>query len=119
MSSQLPSPHLLAVPALALTLSPSAAPAGHGRHGGRGDNLIRIDLTLSLPTDDAINRENPGSLPWNIDRGEVRVRPSGRMDVRIQGLQIPRTTAPPTTRSPDRRAPLLRWRAAADSAPSR
>ena len=79
---------MLAVPALALTLTPSAASAGQGRHGGH--DLIRSDLTPSLPTDDPIVGDGPGSLPWIIDRGEVRVRMNGRMDVRIEGLQVPR-----------------------------
>ena len=48
------------------------------------------DFTPSMPTDDPINGVNPGGLPWVLDRGQVRVRDNGRMDVRIQGLQIPR-----------------------------
>lgn len=71
------------IPALALAFAPSAALADGG------DNLIRGNLTPSMPTDDPINGVNPGGLPWIIDRGEVRVRESGRMDVRIEGLQIP------------------------------
>jgi hypothetical protein len=70
---------------LALALSPAAALADGG------DDLIDADLTPSLPGDAAINGVAPGGLPWVIDRGEVRVRDSGRMDVRIEGLQIPRT----------------------------
>jgi hypothetical protein len=49
-----------------------------------------MDLTPSLPGDDPIVGVAPGGLPWQIERGEVRVRPSGRMDVRIEGLQVPR-----------------------------
>jgi hypothetical protein len=82
-----------AVPALALAFAPSAALAEGG------DNLIRGDLTPSMPTDDPINGVNPGGLPWVIDRGAVRVRESGRMDVRIEGLQIP-FPAPDVTRNP-------------------
>jgi hypothetical protein len=77
-----------AASALALTLMPAAAQAHQGRH--HGHNLIRADLTPSLPTDPAINGVNPGSLPWVIDRGEVRWRDTGRVDVRIMGLQVPR-----------------------------
>lgn len=68
-----------------LALSPSAVLAQGG-----GKNLIRADLTPSLPTDAAINGVAPGGLPWILDRGEVRVRANGRTDVRIEGLQIPR-----------------------------
>ncbi|HET8663394.1 MAG TPA: hypothetical protein VFM08_03675 [Nocardioides sp.] len=77
-----------AVSALTLALVPSAALADQGRHGG--NDLIRMDLTPSLPTDAAINGVNPGGLPWIIDRGEVRLRQNGRLDVRIEGLQVPR-----------------------------
>src|SRR5262245_46573783 len=73
-----------AVCTLALPLSPGTALAGGGH------DVIRNDLTPSLPTDDPINGVRPGGAPWIIDRGEVRVRESGRMDVRIEGLQIPR-----------------------------
>lgn len=69
-----------------LALSPSPALAGDGS----GDDLIREDLVPSLTTDPPINGVAPGGAPWVIDRGEVRVRDDGRMDVRIEGLQIPR-----------------------------
>ena len=85
--------------ALVLALSPSAALA-HGHHHHRhGHNLLRGDLTPSMPTDPAINGVPPGGLPWVISRGEVRVRDNGRMDVRIEGLQIP-FPAPDVTRNP-------------------
>ena len=84
--------------ALVLALSPSAALAHHGHHH-HGHNLLRGDLTPSMPTDDPINGVDPGGLPWIISRGEVRVRDNGRMDVRIEGLQIPPQRREPTTRS--------------------
>ena len=92
MHRKLPVAMLGAAAALALALSPSAALAGqhHHRHG---HNLLRADLTPSMPTDAPINGVNPGGAPWIISRGEVRVRDNGRMDVRIQGLQIPRNGA--------------------------
>jgi hypothetical protein len=85
--------------ALVLALSPSAALAHHGHHHHHGHNLLRGDLTPSMPTDAAINLVPPGGLPWVISRGEVRVRDNGRMDVRIEGLQIP-FAAPDVTRNP-------------------
>jgi hypothetical protein len=88
MKWKIPFALVSAIAALALSLAPSAAFARHGGH-----NLIRSDLTPSMPTDDAINKVGPGSLPWQISRGEVRVRENGRMDVRIEGLQIPRNGA--------------------------
>jgi hypothetical protein len=68
---------------LALSLSPAAAFA----HGG--DELIDANLTPSNIDDPPINGVAPGGAPWIIDRGQVRVREDGRMDVRIEGLQIP------------------------------
>jgi hypothetical protein len=73
---------------VALTLVPATSQASQGRH--HGHNLIRADFTPSMPTDAPINGVNPGGLPWVLDRGQVRVRDNGRMDVRLQGLQIPR-----------------------------
>ena len=93
MHSKLPVAMIGAASALALSLIPSAALASHGHHHHHGHNLIRADLTPSLPTDAAINGVNPGGLPWILSRGEVRVRDSGRVDVRIEGLQIPRNGA--------------------------
>jgi hypothetical protein len=91
MKKKLPVALLGTIPALALTLMPAAAFAGDGGQGSHGGHdVIRADLTPSLPTDDAINGVSPGLAPWQISRGEVRVRPNGRMDVRIEGLQIPR-----------------------------
>ena len=71
---------------LPLALSPSAALAD----SGNGHDLIRADFTPSMPQDPLINGIAPGGAPWVLDRGEVRVRESGRMDVRLEGLQIPR-----------------------------
>jgi hypothetical protein len=81
-----------AVPALALALVPSSAIAHDGDHHGRhhGHDLIRAHLTPAVPTDPTINGVKPGGLPWIVDRGVVRLRQNGRLDVRIEGLQVPR-----------------------------
>jgi hypothetical protein len=81
-----------AVPALALALLPSSAIAHDGDDRGHhhGHDLIRAHLTPSTPTDPAINGVRPGGLPWIIDRGEVRLRQNGRLDVRIEDLRVPR-----------------------------
>jgi len=68
---------------LALSLAPAAAFADGGH------DLIDASLTPSNVNDPLINGVAPGGVPWIIDRGEVRVRDNGRMDVRIEGLQVP------------------------------
>lgn len=75
-----------AVVAAVLALNPSPASADDEH----GNDLIREDLVPSLPTDPPIHGVAAGGAPWVLDRGEVRVRQNGRMDVRIEGLQIPR-----------------------------
>jgi hypothetical protein len=66
---------------LAMSSGPALADSPH--------DLIRADLFGSQIGFPAINGVLPGGAPWVIDRGEVRVRDDGRMDVRIEGLQIP------------------------------
>src|SRR3954467_587781 len=68
--------------ALALSVMPGAQASS--KH-----DLIRADLMGSNPDMPAINGVAPGGAPWVIDRGEVRGRDNGRMDVRIEGLQVP------------------------------
>ncbi len=68
-----------------LSLSVTTAPAHASSH-----DVIRADLVPSQVTFPPINGLVPGSAPWVLDRGEVRVRDDGRMDVRLEGLQIPR-----------------------------
>ncbi len=76
-----------AAAALALTLTPVAASA-HGGGSHRGDDLVRSSFTPSLPTDAAIFGVRPGGAPWVLKRGEVRVRESGRVDVRLKGFRV-------------------------------
>src|SRR3954451_19578643 len=80
---------------LALALAPAAAFAHDGGH-----NIIKAPFTPSMPSplSPDINGVHPGGLPgdrpgdspWIIQEGSrVRVRDTGRMDVRIKGLQVP------------------------------
>lgn len=69
-----------------LALSVAAAPAlASSKH-----DLVRADVVPSQPTFGTVNGLPPGAAPWVLDRGEVRVRDDGRMDVRLEGFQIPR-----------------------------
>jgi hypothetical protein len=67
---------------LTLTAAPALASSSH--------DVVRADLVPSQPTFGTINGLAPGAAPWVLDRGEVRVRDDGRMDVRLEGFQIPR-----------------------------
>jgi hypothetical protein len=78
--------------AASLALVPGPALAGNPH------DVIRADLHPSLTTFPAINGALPGGVPWVLDRGEVRVRDDGRMDVRIDGLLVP--AADGTTSNP-------------------
>ena len=77
----------LAVVAAAVAASTALVPApaiAQNHH-----DILRADLVGSQVTFPPINGVQPGGAPWLIDRGEVRVRDNGRMDVRIEGLVIP------------------------------
>ncbi len=96
-------PHLLmtsaAALALAVTTLGGASAQGdsgergrhHGHHGHHGHHhdLLRAPLAGSLVDDDAIFGVDPGAAPWEIGPSTVRVRKSGRLDLRVRGLLIP------------------------------
>ena len=76
-----------ALSAFALAVGPGVAQAGDG--GDDGADLVDSVVIASTPGDTpTVVGTKAGGLPWVIDRGEVRVRASGRMDVRLEGLQI-------------------------------
>ena len=81
-----------AVAVLGLALNPAAALA----HGG-GHTIIKADLIGSTSPKNGgqpILGVVPGGRDWIVARGEVRVRESGRIDVRLEGLQIPAADNP-------------------------
>jgi hypothetical protein len=82
---------LTAVAAAALVVPTSTAVA-HDDHSShrRAHNLLRAPIAGSLTTDPTIFGVAPGGAPWVIDRGNARVRTNGRIDVRVEGLIIPR-----------------------------
>ena len=107
---------LLLVAAAALVFAVAAS--GHGgddgkRGKGHGKALLASTLAPSVPTDVAIHGIVPGGVPWVLDRGGVRLKSDGELDVRIRGLVIPSlgTAGPVTTVS----ASLL---CGADTAPA-
>ena len=76
-----------ALSALALAVSPGVALAQDG--GDDGPDLVDSVVIPSTPGDTpTVAGTVAGGAPWVIDRGEVRVRASGRMDVRLEGFQV-------------------------------
>jgi hypothetical protein len=64
---------------------------GHDR-GNHGSALIDATLAPSLPSDPAFHGVTPGAAPWVLKSGDVELRRSGRLELRVRGLVIP--TAP-------------------------
>lgn len=74
----------------------------HGKgpkHEGRqsGAPLIDESLAPSMSTDPAFHGVTPGSLPWVLRSGTVRLKRDGKFDLRVRGLVIP---AAPFTGTP-------------------
>ncbi len=105
-------PHALVTSAAALALAlttvagaSAQGDSGHHRHGGHraheghhdARDLLRAPLAGSLPTDDAAFLVKPGQAPWEIGDSAVRVRDSGRLDLRVRGLLIPGKGVGPVT----------------------
>ena len=72
---------------LVSTLALAPAPAS----AASGPPVLNADVVPSVPTDPSIFGVKAGGLPWVLAEGEVHVRPSGRTDVHLEGLQVLRT----------------------------
>jgi hypothetical protein len=62
---------------------------GQGDREHRGEALLRQTLAPSVPTDPALNGNNPGGVPWVLQRGEAKLRDDGTLEVEVRGLVIP------------------------------
>ena len=68
-----------------------------GKHGGKGDRhgrhlgnaVLESSLAPSQTTDPTFHGVAPGGAPWVLDRGNVRLKKKGRLDLRVRGLVIP------------------------------
>jgi hypothetical protein len=76
----------------AATLVPASSAVANEDHSShhRAHDLLRAPIAGSLTSDPVIFKVSPGGAPWVIDRGNARVRTDGRIDVRVEGLIIPR-----------------------------
>jgi hypothetical protein len=64
----------------------------HGnKHQGKrqGAPLIKESLAPSQPADPSFHGVDPGSAPWVLKRGEVRLKKAGKLNLRVKGLVIP------------------------------
>jgi hypothetical protein len=68
-----------------------------GSHGGA--TVLSSTLAPTVPTDPAVHTVMAGSVEWQLKRGSVNLRRSGRLRVDIRGLVIPAlgTAGPVTT----------------------
>ncbi len=82
----------LAVAALALAAASlvfALAASGGAKEDGSGEALVRSTLAPSVPSDPGFHGITPGGVPWQLERGSVRLKVDGELDVRITGLVIP------------------------------
>jgi hypothetical protein len=80
---------VIALAAVVAVTSAVAAFGSRGHGGGHGHALLDASLAPSLPSDPAFHGVTPGGAPWVLDRGEVEIRRSGRLELRVRGLVIP------------------------------
>lgn len=63
--------------------------SGGGHGGDRGKAVLDASLAPSQPTDPTFHGVAPGGAPWVLKRGEVKLKPRGRLELRVRGLVIP------------------------------
>jgi len=88
---------LVLVAAAALVFALGAS--GSSRHDGDGQALVRSGLAPSVPTDPPFHGIAAAGAPWVLSRSSVRLKASGELDIRIDGLILPAlgTAGPVTT----------------------
>lgn len=83
---------LLASVALVFALAASGDD-GHGKKGrhdeGNGQKTLRATLAPSMPSDPTFHGVGPGGVPWQLERGSVRIKRDGEFDLEVRGLVIP------------------------------
>ncbi len=80
----------LAAGAAALSMALAVGASGSENSGdGDGSPLLEQSLAPSQPGDPAFHGVGPGSLPWVLDRGEVRLNGDDELELRVEGLVIP------------------------------
>lgn len=72
-----------------LVTAGAAAPAlasDGSRHGRSGSTLLRSSLLGSLTSDPTVAGVRPGGRDWTQDGSRVKVKTSGRADIRVRNL---------------------------------
>jgi hypothetical protein len=66
----------------------------HGRHAGNTTFASTLAPAVPAPADPVIHGVAPGGVPWQLDRGAVRLRHDGRFQLSVRGLVIPGNGTP-------------------------
>lgn len=107
-----------ALPIAALAVLAALAVPGSATAADEDRPLLRSGLVGSTPAPDGptLFGVTPGTAPWVVDDGRVRVDRDGRLVVRIQGLVIPTAPANGTNPVPQVSASVVCNGSVADSA---
>ena len=81
-----------AIAGLSLMLAVGAAGKHPGKAKRHGAPLIKQTLAPSEPNDPTFHGVDAGAAPWELRRGELRLKRGGKLNLRVKGLVIP--TAP-------------------------
>lgn len=75
----------------ALSLAFAGGAFGRRNHHAKRTSapLINESLAPSVPTDPMFHGVTPGSLPWVLKSGVVRLQHDRKLDLRVKGLVIP------------------------------
>ena len=76
--------------ALLLSVAVGASANGGSGSGSGDESLLDQTLAPSMPGDPAFHGVNPGGVPWVLDRGEVKLSSDDDLDLRVEGLVIPK-----------------------------
>ena len=79
-----------AVAAFSMALAVGASGSGGSGSGDDSSAQLESSLAASMPDDPSFHDVAPGGLPWVLDRGEVRVDDEDGLDLRVEGLVIPK-----------------------------
>jgi hypothetical protein len=75
--------------AISMALAVGASGSGSSSTGG-GSLLLEQSLAPSQPGDPVFHGVSPGGAPWVLNRGEVRLTGERDLDLRVEGLVIPK-----------------------------